>query len=209
MTAQMDPDDPEYIFEDFRRRFAPMFFLPLVLWAIRWGIGLSIIWVAVSYRPDWAWVWWAVGAITLVWFAQFILNRTLLQWEPDVWLNYPAGSNVAAILIFGILRSLILWIVGFSIIGAVIFYRPDWPWLWWAVCAITLASFAYNILIPIRLLRARAPSAQEWRDMEQNAWSEFYKIPPETWREMEQKLDDMEQLHSEVVKTKPQGTDHH
>ncbi|GJM02443.1 MAG: hypothetical protein DHS20C08_09440 [Rhodomicrobium sp.] len=54
----------------------------LALWAIRWVIGFGLIWLVVSYYPDYSWLWWAgclLAALSLavIIVSTYILNRKL------------------------------------------------------------------------------------------------------------------------------------
>lgn len=56
-TEQMSAVRREFQ-QDMKRR--------ILLWAIRWFIGFSIIAVVVYFKPEWSWLWWVGVGFALV-----------------------------------------------------------------------------------------------------------------------------------------------
>jgi hypothetical protein len=55
--------------DELRASFAGSAKRSVILWAVRWTLGFAAIGVAVYFRPQWAWLWWAgagVAALSLV-----------------------------------------------------------------------------------------------------------------------------------------------
>lgn len=61
----------------------------MVLWAVRWTIGLAVIAAVVHFQPEWGWLWWAglgfaaltpLSAAAAHWF----VGRKLRQAEASI-----------------------------------------------------------------------------------------------------------------------------
>jgi hypothetical protein len=50
----------------------------LVMWAVRWCIGFTIIWVVVSSWPNLDWLWWVGATVALASLAFLLLSRWLI-----------------------------------------------------------------------------------------------------------------------------------
>ena len=63
--------------ESIRASFAGSARRSLVLWAARWTLGFAAIGVAVYFRPQWSWLWWAGAAVAALSLVLTLLVRWL------------------------------------------------------------------------------------------------------------------------------------